>query len=104
MTKTLLIAAAITALVPFSASASEPAERSVAVQTADLDLASVSGQAMLSARIKSAVATVCGRANPASSIDQEMARDCRNSVSTKASREAQVLIAQRAAGATLATR
>ncbi|HSQ98870.1 MAG TPA: UrcA family protein [Sphingomicrobium sp.] len=104
MTKTLLIAAAMAALVPFGASASEPAERSVAVQTADLDLGTATGQTMLGARIKTAVKTVCGRPNPASQLDQEMTRDCRNSAFISADRQARVIIAQRATGTTLAAR
>jgi UrcA family protein len=105
MLKTLVFcAAALIAAVPGAAAAGEPAPRSIAVPTADLDLADREGLAELDLRLREAAGTICGRPNTASSVEVSLNRRCRLLVSRAARQEAAVIIARRTTGAALAAR
>ena len=104
MFKTIIIATALLATAPAAASPGDPSTRSVIVPTADLDLASADGQAGLAERIRKAAGDVCGAADQSSDHAQAVNRTCRNILVRDASRRAQVLIASKNAGRTLASR
>jgi UrcA family protein len=70
----------IASLLAFTASptlAEPPVTLTSFVQTADLDLASKSGQRILDKRLSQAIVEVCGEASPADLAGQNKVRACR---------------------------
>ena len=89
--KTLLAAAlfvATTATVPAFAQ-----NVSKAVSYADLDLGSPDGQARLNTRLRHAVQTVCGVANPSDLGEKRAVRRCRRAAGEQAGRDAEIAVA-----------
>ena len=104
MLKMFAFAAALAATAPFAATASEPHRASIAVQTADLDLAHAEGRAVLDLRLREAARTVCAEQFARSNLDLSQRRRCRVLTVRAARRDAQILIARVVGGAALAAR
>ncbi len=104
MLKTFAFAAALAAIAPHVASASEPDRSSIEVPTADLDLTRAEGRAALDLRLRDAARIVCGRPQVESNLDLSQRRRCRILTVRTARRDARILIAQITSGATLAVR
>ena len=104
MLKTFAFAAALAAIAPQAASASEPQRASIGVPTADLDLTAAEGRAVLDLRLREAARKVCGRPFAGSELEMDQRRRCRILTVRAARRDARVLIARIAGGAALAAR
>lgn len=74
---TKYLSALMLALLPAPALAAPPAPATSIVRTADLDLASESGERALDRRLSIAIAEVCGAASDADLAGQNEVRRCR---------------------------
>jgi UrcA family protein len=74
------------------------------VKTADLDLRTPEGQAALRYRLDRAIDSVCGTADPASSLDKDQRNSCRRTLAHAAHRREATVIASRTNGPLLAKR
>ena len=72
------------------------------VKTADLDLASQSGQRTLDRRVAQAAREVCGIASDSDLVGQNKARECREDAISKANGEREALLAAAKRGAAVA--
>jgi len=72
------------------------------VKTADLDLASQSGQRTLDRRVAQAAREVCGTPSDVDLVGQNNARDCRADAIAKATGEREALLAAAKRGAAVA--
>jgi UrcA family protein len=92
-----LIASAAT-IAPTASQASEPAAVTSVVQTADLDLATGSGQRELDRRIVRAAREVCGIASDADLVGKNDVRQCRDETIAAAAAQRQQLLAAARSG------
>ncbi len=101
-----LAATVATATLGFAAAPASTAEpdagRTATVRHADLDLASAAGVATLGRRVKLAVTTVCGRADPRDLTAQEQEKTCRAHALASAEPGVQLAIADARSGTRMA--
>ena len=95
---TLALIASATVIAPTASQASEPAVVTSVVQTADLDLATGSGQRELDRRIVRAAREVCGTASDADLAGKNDVRHCRAETIAAATAQREQLLAAAKAG------
>jgi UrcA family protein len=99
----LITAGAIRAAPALAEPASSEAQTYVSyVKTADLDLASQSGQRKLDRRVAQAAREVCGTPSDVDLVGQNKARECREEAIAKASSERDAALAAAKRGAAVA--
>ena len=103
MASALITAGALRAAPALAEPASGEVQTYVSyVKTADLDLASQSGQRALDRRVAQAAREVCGTPSDVDLVGQNNARDCREVAISKASGEREALLAAARRGAAVA--
>lgn len=104
MLKSLICTFALAAIAGSAGWASESVKNKVVVvRTADLNLATAEGRAVLARRINKAVVSVCGWPNRASYVDLAENRACHAALTRAARQKARVLIARRSSAEVLAS-